>query len=281
MPFLISGNLDLVDRHSLKKMEKFLGIILSPGQFPVEQYNLLRHALHRNLDPDTLIRKMNRQELLSFIYILTQFGDVVRTETPVEYLDIEKIPLVLEWQKGQYMIPYEVLDHLSTSRIFKNQNYLFALIPSLPAKEKKAWIEWIGSGYGKTFPREINHELYFQCRHLQKPFQGKSLLREETIQLSQLWPFGKNEIVDWFHKGITPFYTAMKELSRSEKDPFLLHVLDLIRSGKLILKKNPEEFRKKEEYILVATVEGNTPQLRDTVFSWEQERENKEDFLFQ
>ncbi|EMO74246.1 hypothetical protein LEP1GSC127_4210 [Leptospira kirschneri str. 200801925] len=73
----------------------------------------------------------------------------------------------------------------------------------------------------------------------------------------------------------------MKELSRTEKDPFLLHVLDLIRSGKLILKKNPEEFRKKEEFILVATVEGNTPQLRDTVFSWEQERENKEDFLFQ
>ncbi|EMO29378.1 hypothetical protein LEP1GSC170_3603 [Leptospira interrogans serovar Bataviae str. HAI135] len=58
----------------------------------------------------------------------------------------------------------------------------------------------------------------------------------------------------------------MKELSRTEKDPFLLHVLDLIRSGKLILKKNPEEFRKKEEFILVAAVEGNTPQLRDTVF---------------
>lgn len=137
MPFLISGNLDLVERHSLKKMEKFLGIILSPVQFPVEQYNLLRHALHRNLDPDALIRKMNRQELLSFIYILTQFGDVVRAETPAEYLNVEKIPLVLEWQKGQYMIPYEVLDHLSTSRIFKNQNYLFALIPSLPIKEKK------------------------------------------------------------------------------------------------------------------------------------------------
>lgn len=137
MPFLISGNLDLVERHSLKKMEKFLGIILSPVQFPVEQYNLLRHALHRNLDPDTLIRKMNRQELLSFIYILTQFGDVVRAETPAEYLDVEKIPLVLEWQKGLYMIPYEVLDHLSTSRIFKNQNYLFALIPSLPVKKKK------------------------------------------------------------------------------------------------------------------------------------------------
>ncbi|MEI7013999.1 hypothetical protein [Leptospira licerasiae] len=280
MPFLVSGNIDLVERSNLRKLEKHLGIILSPHQYPLEQYNLIRASLKQKLDSDTLIRSMTRRELLSFIYILTQFGDVVQKETPDEYLDVENVPIVIEWQAGHYMIPYEVLDFLAQSRVFRNQNYLFALIPALPSKEKKAWLEWIGAGYGRTFPREINHELYFQCRHLQKPFQGKSLVQEESIRLEQLWVPGKNETVDWFYKGIMPFYSSMKELQRSERDPFLLHVLDLIRSGKLVLKRLPEEFGRKEEYQLVSTVEGNTPQLRDTVFSWEEAREESEDFLF-
>ncbi|PJZ69178.1 hypothetical protein CH373_11320 [Leptospira perolatii] len=280
MPFLISGNIDLVERSSLRKLEIYLGIILSTHQYPLEQYNLIRSALKSRLDSENLIRRMSRRELLSFIYILTQFGDVVQIETPDEYLDVDSVPIVLEWQKGHFMIPYEILDFLAQSRMFRNQNYLFALIPGLPAKEKKAWIEWIGSGFGRTFPREINHELYFQCRHLQKPFQGKSLVQDEVISIEQLWAPGKNEIVDWFYREITPFYTSMRELQRVERDPFLLHVLDLIRSGKLVLKRTPEEFGKKEKFELVSTVEGNTPQLRDTVFSWEVEREAKEDFLF-
>ncbi|EQA45899.1 hypothetical protein LEP1GSC050_3903 [Leptospira broomii serovar Hurstbridge str. 5399] len=280
MPFLVSGNIDLIDQVSLRKLEKHLGVILSPHQYPIEQYNLIRNSLRSKLDSENLIRRMSRKELLSFIYILTQFGDVVQGETPQEYLDVDNIPVVLEWQKGHFMVPYEVLDFLAHSRVFRNQNYLFALIQPLPSKEKKAWIEWIGAGYGKTFPREINHELYFQCRHLQKPFQGKSLVQEEVIRIDQLWAPGKNEVADWFYKGITPFYTAMKELQRVERDPFLLHVLDLIRSGKLVLKRTPEEFGRREEFDLVSTVEGNTPQLRDTVFSWEVEREEREDFLF-
>ncbi|XDD54456.1 hypothetical protein AB3N62_01205 [Leptospira sp. WS4.C2] len=279
MPFSISGNFKNCERASLRNFEKHLGIILSENQTQLQQHLMIRRALQNLSGSVSVLSGLSRQELLSFIFILTQFGDIIRSETPPEYLLLESIPYVVEWTKGHYMIPMEILEHLAHERIFKDQGYLFALIPALSIKEKKSWIRWIGVDFEKGGDRDLNFEIYSQCRVLQKPFLGKSLVQESEIRLEQIWPRGKNECIDWFYKGLSTFYYSMEEMSRKEKDPFLLHVIELIKSGKFILKRLPDTYGKESSYSLVGTVEGNTPQLRETTFQWEVERLRK-DSLF-
>lgn len=279
MPLALAGNIHRFEKGSLRSFERALGIILSVNQPKLQQGLMIKRALTGLGGSGKILSSLNRQELLSFIFLLTQFGDTTRLETPPEYLLIENIPLVVQWKNGHYMVPLEVLEYLSHEKVFKEQSYLFALIPSLSLKEKKAWIRWMGVDFEKGAERDLNFELYFQCRLLQKPFHGKSLVQETEIRLEKIWPPGKNQYLDWFYKGLTTFYFAMEEMSKSEKDPFLMHCIELIKSGKFILKRLPETFAKPTEYVLISTVEGNTPQLRETIFQWEIERLNK-DTLF-
>ncbi len=280
MPFSISGNVNVFEKGALRNLEKHLGIILSINQSHLQQHLMIRRTLQQLGGSVGVLSNLSRQELLSFIFVLTQFGDTTRAETPPEYLLLESIPFVVQWRSGHYMIPLEILEYLSHERIFKEQGYLFALIPSLSVKEKKSWIRWIGADFEKGGDRDLNFEIYFQCRLLQKPFLGKSLVQESQIDLEQIWPPGKNEFLDWFYKGLSTFYYAMEEMSKKEKDPFLLHVIELIKAGKFVLKRQPDRFGESASYTLVSTVEGNTPQLREITFQWEVERIRK-DSLFQ
>lgn len=275
MPFSVSGNVHLFEKGSLRNFEKHLGIILSENQTQMQQHLMIRRAIQQISASVNVLSGLSRQELLSFIFILTQFGDIVRAETPPEYLLLESTPYVIQWSKGHYMIPIEILEHLAHERIFKEQGYLFALIPSLSIKEKKSWIRWIGVDFEKGGDRDLNFEIYSQCRLLQKPFLGKSLVQESQIELEQIWPKGKNEYIDWFYKGLSSFYYALDEMSKKERDPFFKHIIDLIKSGKFILKRQPDTYGKEIQFSLVATVEGNTPQLRETTFQWEIERLKK------
>ncbi|GBF51114.1 hypothetical protein LPTSP4_26450 [Leptospira ryugenii] len=279
MPFAISGNVASFERGALRNLEKKLGIILSDNQSQLQQHLMLRRALNHLGGSVQVLSSLSRQELLSFIFVLTQFGDTTRAETPAEYLLLETVPFVIQWKAGHYMIPLEILEFLSHERIFKEQGYLFALIPSLSIREKKSWIRWMGIDFEKGGDRDLNFEIYFQCRILQKPFLGKSLVQESSIDLEQIWPKGKNEYLDWFYKGFSTFYYSMEELSKRESDPFLKHIIELVRSGKFILKKLPESYGEESKFILVSTVEGNTPQLRETIFQWESSR-LKKDSLF-
>ncbi|TGN06501.1 hypothetical protein [Leptospira ilyithenensis] len=279
MSFAISGHVKNFEKGSLRNFEKHLGIILSENQPHLQQHIMIRRALLQLGGSVDVLSGLSRQELLSFIFVLTQFGDVTRTETPLEYMQIESIPYVVQWKKGHYMIPLEILEYLSHERIFRDQGYLFALIPSLSIKEKKSWIRWMGVDFEKGGDRDLNFEIYFQCRLLQKPFLGKSLVQESEIEIEQIWPKGKNEYIDWFYKGLSTFYYSMEEMSKQERDPFLVHVIELIKAGKFILKKLPDTYGKESRFSLISTVEGNTPQLRETVFQWEEERIRK-DSLF-
>jgi hypothetical protein len=54
----------------------------------------------------------------------------------------------------------------------------------------------------------------------------------------------------------------------------------MIKSGRLIIKKEPEKFREKENYKLVTTIEGSSIQMRETTFSWEVEKKRPTDYLF-
>jgi hypothetical protein len=279
MPFAISGNVSAFEKGTLRNLEKHLGIILSENQSHLQQHLMIRRTLQQLGGSVDILSGLSRQELLSFIFVLTQFGDTTRLETPAEYLLLESIPFVVQWRKGHYMIPLEILEYLSHERIFRDQGYLFALIPSLPMREKKSWIRWIGVDFEKGGDRDLNFEIYFQCRLLQKPFLGKSLVQESEIELEQIWPQGKNEYIDWFYKGLSTFYYSMEEMSKKEKDPFLLHVIELIRAGKFVLKRLADVYGEETRYSLVSTVEGNTPQLRETIFQWEVERIRK-DSLF-
>ncbi|WP_411824047.1 hypothetical protein [Leptospira sp. 'Mane'] len=279
MSFAISGHVKNFEKGSLRNFEKHLGIILSENQPHLQQHLMIRRALQQLGGSVDVLSGLSRQELLSFIFVLTQFGDVTRTETPLEYMQIESIPYIVQWKKGHYMIPLEILEYLSHERIFRDQGYLFALIPSLSIKEKKSWIRWMGVDYEKGGDRDLNFEIYFQCRLLQKPFLGKSLVQESEIEMEQIWPKGKNEYIDWFYKGLSTFYYSMEEMSKQEKDPFLVHIIELIKAGKFILKKLPDSYGQESRFSLISTVEGNTPQLRETVFQWEEERIRK-DSLF-
>ncbi|MBE7412736.1 MAG: hypothetical protein L6Q54_02040 [Leptospiraceae bacterium] len=274
MPFSISGNLNLIEDSSLRKFAKNFGIILSDKQFEKQQHQIIKTALKNNKSLSQILLSLTKSELISLVYILTQFGDVTLEETPEEYSNMEKIPFVIEWQKSKFMLPYEIIDYLSSEKIFKNQNYLFSLLPQLSLKEKKSWIRWIGVDFEKEFENDINHEILYHCRLLQKPFKGKSIILENEFFLTQVWSVGSNEIVDWFYKKLTPFYYSMHELSKNEQSPFIIHLLETIKAGKYILKEVEGKFK------LVATIEGTTPQLRDTIFQYEIERNTLKHSLF-
>jgi len=280
MPFSISQNLDKIDPGALVQFQKHFKLILSDKQFEKQRYSLIYNSLRMQNDYIKVMGDLTREELISFIFILSQFGDIVSGEVPEDLIRFENNPYVIQWRKGMYMVPTEVLDFFAMEKVFRNQNYLFALLPLLSIKEKKSWIKWLASDYEGDSERELNHAIYQKLRLLQKPMQGKTILQEKEFSLSQLWKPGSNKIVDWFYKDLTTFYYAMQELSKVEQDPFIQHILLMIKSGRLILKKEPEKFRQKTNYKLVLTVEGSSIQMRETVFSWEVEKKRPSDYLF-
>lgn len=274
MPFCVSGNIEKIEPYSLRKFSKQFGLILSAQQSKKDQFKMLQSAL-KNLNFKQVISKLNKRELLSFIFLLTQFGDVSMEEIPGDYSELYNNPYVLEWEKGHFMVPLEILEFLSMEKIFKKQNYLFSLLPSLTIKEKKAWIRWLGVDYDGDSENKLNQEIYYRCRILQQKTKGRSLITESEIPLENLWEKGSKEFMDWFYQGLTPFYYAIYELSLVETDSYILQLIEEIKSGKFIIKKLPEKFRESEKHVLVKTVEGKTPQLRKIVYNWELERENK------
>ena len=281
MPFAISGNVSLIREDAVKSFAKNFGIILSDKQFERQQYQLIQNALIASQKPSEIMKKMDKKELISFIFLLTQFGDIIIEETPRDYLYFENNPYVLQWSNSSCMIPLEILEFLSRERMFREQRYLFALLPLLTVKEKKEWIKWIGIDFQGEYEKDLNHELYANLRTLQKVFNGKSLVNENEFPLEKIWPRGKNEIMDWFYKGIASFYYTMHEMSKTEKDPFLVHVIELIKSGKYILLRDYDRFSGEEKFTLTATIEGYTPQLRDKRFDWEIQKEKQKNELFQ
>ncbi|MCB1157280.1 MAG: hypothetical protein KDK45_07240, partial [Leptospiraceae bacterium] len=280
MPFSISGNIEKISQEAIRKFSKNFGIIISKGQLKKQQSLLIQKALKGQKDLVSHLKSLSKPELISLVFILSQFGDTRKGEVSSEYLLYENIPYILEWKPGSYMIPSEILEFFSSEKVFRDQNYLFALIPQLTIKEKKAWVKWMEIDYEGNTEWDLNHEIYRNCRLLQLPFRGRSLVQEKEFYLEQLWKPGSNWIVDWFYKGLTTFYYTMSELYRVEKDPFLKHVIENIRAGKLIPKKEPEKFRQKSKFKLVSTVEGNTEQVRQVIYQWETEKENEKNSLF-
>ena len=280
MPFLISGNLDKIDIDSLIKFQKKFGIILSKNQFSKQQYYLIQNAISNSHDYILQMTAMNKENLLGFLFILSQFGDVLRAESPPNFLKFEGNPYIIEWKKGAYMVPYEVLDYFALEKVFKEQNYLFALLPMLSIKEKKSWIKWLSIDYLGEYEKDLERTLYKELRLLQKPFEGKTLIAEKEFPLYSIWKPGENRIMDWYYKGLTSFYYSMQELSIIEKDPFIRHLIEVVRAGKFVLKKDPEKYRERFDYKLVATIEGSSIQFRDTIYSYELEKPGESEFLF-
>jgi hypothetical protein len=279
MPFPIAGNVERIDRDSLRNFEKHLGIILSPHQPPFLQKKMIFRALVDKGSVINILESLTKQELLSLIFIISQFGDTTNHETPAEYTDLKNIPYIIEWKKNHFMVPLELFQYFSIERLFREQSYLFALIPTLTKEEKIAWIRWLGLDFESGKDKSLDFELYFSCRLLQKPFQGKCLIHDKEFQLEDLWQLGKCEEIDWYYKGLTPFYYSIQELAKKERDPFKLHVIDVIKSGKYILKKSKYNSNSSTAS-LVSTVEGATPQLRETVFVWEQDEKDRISGLF-
>jgi hypothetical protein len=278
MSFAIAGNYNRFESGALRKLEKELGIILSPSQPALQQKKMIHYGMTHMGGLHHILESLTRKELLSLIFIITQFGDTALAETPAEYRDLKNIPYVLEWKKNHFMIPLEIMDLFSQERLFKEQGYLFALIPSLPKAEKKAWIRWMEVDY-EPGERSLDFEIYFQCRLLQKPFHGKSLIQDTSFHLVDLWPVGTCEEIDWYYKGLTTFYYSLHELSKKERDPFKRHVIDVIKCGKFILKK-PERYLPLTDSTIIASVEGATPQLRESLYQWEQTSSSASKGLF-
>lgn len=280
MPFAISENLEKIESSALIKFQKNFGIILSENQFPKQRYALIFNSLKVRHNYVQTFGDFTPDELRSFLFILSQFGDVVENEAPSELMDFQNIPYVLEWRRGCYMVPIEVLDFFANEKIFRMQNYLFALLPLLSVKEKKAWIRWLAEDYEGDSEKELNFTLYQKLRLLQKPMLGKTLLQEKEFPLNKVWKKGENKFLDWFYNGMTTFYYAIQELSKVERDPLIQHIIELIKSGRLVLKKEPEKFRERTNYSLVFTIEGLSIQFRETIFSHEIEKKKPAEYLF-
>lgn len=280
MPFLISGNLERLSETALVDFQKKFGIIISENQFFRQQYALIHNAILSRYDIVQVLTGLDKDEIISFLFILSQFGDAVVNESPIDFLRFGSNPYILEWQEGKFMIPWEVIEVFANEKVFRERNYLFSLLHQLSIKEKKAWVKWLMMDYEGRTEKDLNREIYKELRVLQKPFEGKSIITENEFKLSSIWKRGENQIVDWYYKGLTTFYYTMQELSQKEKDSFLLTIINEIKAGKYIIKKEPEKFREREEYRLVATAEGASIQFRDTIFHYEMQKDDQEDFLF-
>jgi hypothetical protein len=280
MPFLISGNLDKIDPSALLKFQKNFGIILSKNQFTKQQYYLIQNSIIYHHDYIQRMTSMSKESLLGFLFILSQFGDVIQSESPQNFIRFSENPYIIEWKRGCFMIPYEILDFFSIEKVFKEQNYLFALLPLLPLKEKKSWIKWLSIDFKGEYEKDLDRELYRELRLLQKPYEGKTLIQEKEFSLHSLWKPGSNRIMDWYYKGLTSFYYSLQELSQIETDPFLRHVIDVIKTGKFILKKDTEKYRERYDYKLVSTIEGSSIQFRESIFKYETEKNEDSEFLF-
>ncbi len=279
MPFAISGNLDKIDSRVLIDFQRRFGVILSQKQFLKQQQSMIQTALKSKMNFVDTFSKFSNSEVISFVFLITQFADSNLDETPYEYSYFHNNPYILEWQKNSFTIPFEILDYLAGEKIFKDQNYLFSILTQMNQKEKKSWLKWLGVFPEGESEKEMNHGIYNSCRILQKPFLGKSFIEENEFQLEKLWPRGTNKFIDWFYKGISTFYFALQELSRTEQDPFFQRVIQEIKSGKLILKKNNLIYGEPNSYKLIATIEGKSLQLRKNNYFWE-EKSLQSDSLF-
>ena len=280
MPFLISGNLNRLDKNTLNEFQKKFGLILSSSQSKKQQYNMIQNSLRTKMNFVDVFSKFNKQEVLSFVFLISQFSDCITEDIPFEFNYFKNNPYILEWKKEHFMLPLEVLDYLAGEKVFKEQNYLFTLLPQLPHKEKISWLKWLGVDVEIDHEKEINHLIYLKCRSLQKPFLGKSFIHESDFDLEKLWPIGSNKFLDWYYKGIASFYFSLQELARVEKDPFFVRVIEEIKAGKYILKKNSIKYGIKESYRLVSTIEGKSLQLRNKILEWEEDRTNSKNSLF-
>lgn len=279
MPIELSVNIEFVEKNALVKFQKDFGFILSSSQFPKQRLLLIQSAVRGRKDYVNILSSMDRQELLSFLFILSQFGDAVKGEAPEEFLFFSTIPYIVEWQKGKYSVPFEILDYLSGEKIFREQNYIFALLPMLPLKEKKSWIKWLEKDFQGN-EKQLNQEIYRELRKLVRKRQLKSIFKEKEIPLEKLWKPGESRFMDWYYKDITTFYFAVQEMEKEENDPLISSLLQEIKCGRWILKKDPEKFQEKISSRLVSTVEGSSFQFRETEFSWELEHPETEELLF-
>ncbi|HNF15735.1 MAG TPA: hypothetical protein PK453_18870 [Leptospiraceae bacterium] len=279
MPIELSVHTDIVEKNALVKFQKDFGFILSSSQFPKQRLLLIQSAVRGRKDYVNILSSMDRQELLSFLFILSQFGDAVRGEAPEEFIYFSSIPYVVEWQKGKYSVPSEILEYLSGEKIFRDQNYIFALLPMLPLKEKKSWIKWLEKDFQGN-EKQLNQEIYRELRKLVRKRQLKSIVKEKESPRDKLWKPGESRFMDWYYKDITTFYFAAQEMEKAETDPLISSLLQEIKCGRWILKKDPEKFQEKTSSRLVATVEGSSFQFRETEFSWEMEHPDTEELLF-
>lgn len=279
MPFLLSSKLELIEDIRVIEFQKKFGIILSKRQTEKQRYQIIQNSLKNKMNFVETFSNFSKEEVVSFVFLISQFGDTILDDTPLEYSHFKKNPFVLEWKENHFTIPYEILEYLAHEKIFKEQNYLFSLIHSIPVKEKKSWMKWLGIIYEGDTEKEINLEIYNHCRLLQKPFEGKSFVTEEEFSIEKLWTFGSNQFLDWYYKGISNFYYSLQELAKVEKDPFFLRIISEIKSGKLVLKKNKVNFGEKDSFKLVSSVEGKTIQFREKILFWEEK--NNPNSLFQ
>ncbi len=274
MPFFISSNLEILEEKKIFEFQKKFGIILSKKQNSKQRFTIIQNSLKNKMNFVEIFSKFNKDEVLSFVFLISQFGDVSSEEIPIEYSYFKSNPFVLEWKEKHFTIPFEIFEYLAHEKIFKEQNYLFSLISYLPIKEKKSWMKWLNIISEGESEKEMNLEIYNQCRILQKQFEGKSYLTEEEFSIEKLWIQGSNQYLDWYYKGISNFYYSLQELSKIEKDPFFYRIIQEIKSGKFILKKNKVNFGEKDSFKLVSTVEGKTVQFREKLFFWEERNSN-------
>ena len=71
---------------------------------------MIQSALKTKCNFVQVFSNLQKQEVISLVFLISQFGDALLSEIPPEYSYFDDIPYIIEWNDGVYMIPFEVLD---------------------------------------------------------------------------------------------------------------------------------------------------------------------------
>ena len=271
MSLPIVGNIDLFEESSIFKFEKNFNTILSKHQTLKKQNDIIKRALNDECNFDDCVTSSSSYKVFSFVFVLTQFGKTSESKLPPNFLDYKNNPYIFKTKKNEFLIPWEIIDYISTKKIFDVKNYLFAKMQKLSKANLESWYFWINQSKDHKLTKSLlRYKLYSIVQEMQSRLKSSILEENETekencesIELKKLWN-ENNPIMKSFYKSEINFYDAMCALEKKEISAKKKEILSLIKSGKLV----PNNLKYKNKISLIFTAESIFPKFQKDNFNY-------------
>lgn len=265
MGFSLTHGFSSLSADEQSRIKRRLGII--PGN-PAQTEKLqktLRSAFQRLQSPCARVSGYNEKQESFFIELMQSFGSVHKSKySPEDLEEFSKLPFVVfNNQTDSIHVASEALDSFLHDRYFLSRNYLISFIYKLPAKEKQAWLRWLGVDKPVQSREHLNR------------FIWKTIARERKKEFGNVWPFADaesseadiylDEVFDaepsesasmpWFYKGLIPFYRAASEELQKDGNTRRDDLLRKIRLGFYVCKEEKQGFGQPLRWKLIRTLE--------------------------